>query len=666
MIVKNESRVILRLLNSVLPIIDTYCICDTGSTDNTIELITTFFQQNNIPGKIVQEPFCDFGYNRSFALNECFKMPEVDYILLLDADMVLTGSLLQTPILLKDRLVADVYYLLQGNSRFYYKNCRIVRNKGYSYWGVTHEFLKTPQGTIYGNFNKNELFIEDIGDGGAKNDKWERDIRLLKKGLEDEPNNDRYTFYLANTYYGSGDYKSAIEYYKKRIEIGGWIEEVWQSYYSIGKCYESMNDFPNALYYYMEGYQAYPKRIENLYKIIQHYRNHGKNYLAYQYYMMAKRVMERNGVSNDFLFLEKDVYEYKLDYEFSIIGYYENPESVSLKNLSMKLLACPIIENGISRNILSNYKFYVESAKNFQKPLSSNLLNVISNIGKSLDIDKNEFNKSTPSLCILNNQIIINTRFVNYKIDEKGNYINKQHIISKNIITVIDLNSYEITSEFELDYNRLNDNVYVGLEDIRLFIHKDQLLYNANRGLGHSNIHVEHGSIDLESKTTKSDVLLIFENEQNSIEKNWVLFQTNDFNKNELKCVYHWFPLTIGTIEENKFIKTHQQSELPDFFRYIRGSTNGQIIDNELWFICHLVSYENRRFYYHIIVVLDIDTYKLKKYSPIFTFEKQNVEYTLGFVELGNDLFIGYSILDKETKYISISKDWFKSQMIYL
>jgi len=30
MIVKNESKVIERLLNSALPLIDTYCICDIG------------------------------------------------------------------------------------------------------------------------------------------------------------------------------------------------------------------------------------------------------------------------------------------------------------------------------------------------------------------------------------------------------------------------------------------------------------------------------------------------------------------------------------------------------------------------------------------------------------------------------------------------------------
>ena len=41
------------------------------------------------------------------------------------------------------------------------------------------------------------IWIDDIGDGGSKGDKFERDIRLLKQGLEEEPNNGRYYFYLA-------------------------------------------------------------------------------------------------------------------------------------------------------------------------------------------------------------------------------------------------------------------------------------------------------------------------------------------------------------------------------------------------------------------------------------------------------------------------------------
>jgi anhydro-N-acetylmuramic acid kinase len=85
MIVKNESKIIERLLNSVLPIIDSVCICDTGSNDNTVALIESFMKNNNLKGEVFSEPFRNCGYNRNIAL----KRADVwgDYALLLDADM---------------------------------------------------------------------------------------------------------------------------------------------------------------------------------------------------------------------------------------------------------------------------------------------------------------------------------------------------------------------------------------------------------------------------------------------------------------------------------------------------------------------------------------------------------------------------------------------------
>ena len=38
-IVKNESKVIERMLNTVHPILDYYCVIDTGSTDGTQDII---------------------------------------------------------------------------------------------------------------------------------------------------------------------------------------------------------------------------------------------------------------------------------------------------------------------------------------------------------------------------------------------------------------------------------------------------------------------------------------------------------------------------------------------------------------------------------------------------------------------------------------------------
>jgi hypothetical protein len=70
------------------------------------------------------------------------------------------------------------------------------------------------------------------------------------------------------------------------------------------------------------------------------------------------------------------------------------------------------------------------------------------------------------------------------------------------------------------------------------------------------------------------------------------------------------------------------------------------------------VSYEDRRYYYHILVAIDHKTYNIVRYSKLFTFEKEKVEYTLGFVflENANAFLIGYSVMDRETKFIQVPK----------
>lgn len=676
MIVKNESKIILRLLQSVLPLIDGYCICDTGSTDNTVELITTFFNMANLPGSIVREPFRDFGYNRSFALKEAQTAPGItdnDYLLLLDADMVLTGDLLQTPTAFKEGLKHDIYLLMQGNESFYYKNARIVKNMGFSYWGVTHEFLQSNPNSTFETIPKELLFINDIGDGGAKSDKWERDIRLLLKGLEENPTSDRYMFYLANTYRDSNNPTKAIEYYKKRIELGGWIEEVWQSYFSAGKCYISLGDFPNALNMLLEGYQAYPNRIENIYQIINYYRINAKNKLAYRFYKLAKESLSMfGGASDNFLFLEKNIYDYKIDFEMTIIGYYDNPDNIDLKRLSMNVLACPIINDTDSLNIIYNYKYYTEKAISVEIHQNQNLSNILNTIGDRTSPDiLIGFYPSTPSICFLNNStLLVNKRYVNYHIDDQGNYINQENIITKNILAVInlsDLSTNSIKQEYVLEYDTSLDNLYIGLEDIRLHIDPfGEIYYNANRGLGCSNIQVEHGCIDIDTdtgicKTVNSHI--IQSPNHREIEKNWILFSSE---KNGVQCIYEFSPLTIGVIQDSSFIEISRENT-PSLFKYIRGSTNGVTIGDEIWFIGHIVSNESRRYYYHIMIILDKNTNMLKKYTNFFTFQGEPVEYTLGFIEIGDNkenLLIGYSVLDRETRFIEVPKQWFEHQMI--
>ncbi len=67
-ICKNESHIINNMLASTLPIVDLIVASDTGSTDDTIDIIRKFGLENHIPTYIFERPFDDFGSSRNFAL----------------------------------------------------------------------------------------------------------------------------------------------------------------------------------------------------------------------------------------------------------------------------------------------------------------------------------------------------------------------------------------------------------------------------------------------------------------------------------------------------------------------------------------------------------------------------------------------------------------------
>jgi hypothetical protein len=295
---------------------------------------------------------------------------------------------------------------------------------------------------------------------------------------------------------------------------------------------------------------------------------------------------------------------------------------------------------------------------------------------------------------------VVCLRFVNYRIDEAGNYQNVEVIETKNVMAHFD---YFVdkekrvllcrkTREYELLYHTEWDGRYKGLEDVRLLSNTGgDIYYHANRGVsisGEDIMRVEQGRIEMEDmspstlsvsggsifhrvgKTVGSQLLQTnpIEIPHKKIEKNWVLFYDKRGDK---KVVYNWFPLTIGSTKETTF-SVEKKVETPHFFKGFRGSTNGVSLSNdnnnknEIWFIVHMVSYEDRRYYYHTFVVLDADTYEVKRYTRPFTFDGSPVEYTLGFVYLEelDQFLIGYSIMDRETHYRVVEKSVVEGWMV--
>jgi glycosyltransferase involved in cell wall biosynthesis len=664
MIVKNESKIITRLFDSVISIIDSYCICDTGSTDNTIEIIEKYFAEKNIPGKIVQEPFKNFSHNRTFALNACVGMS--DYVILLDADMILQVKNFDKKILYS----ADYFMILQGSEAFYYQNTRIVKNNGlFKYTGVTHEYVDVPGGSNSLIINKSQLFINDIGDGGCKSNKFERDVKLLLDGLKDEPNNPRYYFYLGNSYHDLGKYDEAINSYKKRIEIGGWKEEVWYSYYKIGGCYMKLGQMSNALWYWMEGFNYYPDRLEGLYELIKYYRLEGKNKLAFSIFNMCKEFLDKNINRDGYLFLNNDVYRIHLYYEYTIIAAYNgitniNNEIVKIFNIGY---------NNEVNNLLSNMKFYKDVLPCKQKIILDN--SIISNI------DDNNTILTSSSSCLIknidNDGYKLNVRYVNYLINNSGNYLNcDKHIITAN-------KCFDLNNDLKVQTDTLMEIVfdgrrYIGIEDVRLYHDKysDDLIYIGTGFHKNNTIGVVSGKYDLNTKMLEVNELKQHFKES-GCEKNWVFVDYKD----ETHIIYDWYPLKICKLHEDNTISVSETKEMPKLFSRVRGSTCGfnyaktvdkssdgnvqiDIKETEIWFVGHIVSYENPRHYYHIISVFD-DNMNLLRYSAPFKFEGEPIEYCLSIVVEDERVLMNYSTWDRTTRIGVYDKTYIDSILKY-
>tara|TARA_B100000282_G_C31737143_1_gene494090 strand:+ start:144 stop:2228 length:2085 start_codon:yes stop_codon:yes gene_type:complete len=673
MIVKNESKIITRLLDSVSILLDYYVIVDTGSTDNTIEVITEFFKNKNIKGKILRKEFENFGTTRSYALDKCVSEPNSDFILLLDADMQVQFKEDFDPQNFKRKLIFDAYYLMQGNDNLVYKNVRFVRNsKRFFYKGATHEFITTNNQYTNGTIAKEIMYINDIGDGGSKGNKFKRDIDLLEKAIKNEPNNIRYLFYLANSYKDDGQYEKAITYYQKRIKSGGWEQEIFCSYYYQGLCYKSLGRMAEAISSWLFGFQFMPSRLETLYAIINFYRTTGNNLLAYHFFKISQDHRNLLEKEEDQLFLSKDIYDYKLDYELTIIAYYAKLNPLEINNLCLYLLNKNIPDD-IKNNILFNYKFYSQKLSEL-KCKSKMQIELLKETGKNLKTEHSyQFHPSTPSICMHNDKLVSVVRYVDYYLNEEGyyksknaagNYDNLKTITTRNVFNIFNINGnkLELEKEFELKYDTQYDGYYKGTEDVRIMSDNENIYFTGNKITKNNplHIHIEYGIVNLENERSESSLLNI-EN-KNRVEKNWVLFKKGDKNY----IIYNWFPLTVCSFDETLFDETLstydvdicEKIETSSLFKLVRGSTNGIVIGNEIWFIVHVVSYESKRHYYHMFVTLDLDTFKVKKYSSFFTFDKNRIEYSLGFVyfEKEDKFLIGYSKNDSEPDYMFIKK----------
>jgi glycosyltransferase involved in cell wall biosynthesis len=312
MIVKNEAARIERCLASVAPHISTWVICDTGSEDGTQAKIRDFFGAREIPGLLFNIPWLNFGETRNEALNIARsnpRVPEFEYLLLCDADMELFGEF--------GELTAPAYLLEQRSASLRYWNVRLVRHDVPArYVGVTHEYL-----SVEGSVNLASAWFQDHADGANRPGKAERDAALLKAAVTQDPTDARSWFYLGNSLKDLGRLDEAAVALRKRVELGGWDEEVWHSGLTLSRMERAQNG-PQSTHSALKTWHDRPSRLEPLADLAKYYREIGMNEVAL---MFAKRGLAASEPTGDLLFVENAREE--LANTFAICAYYSDPET---------------------------------------------------------------------------------------------------------------------------------------------------------------------------------------------------------------------------------------------------------------------------------------------------------------------------------------------------
>jgi mannosyltransferase OCH1-like enzyme len=374
MIVKNESHIITQTLEKLYKKIkfDYWVISDTGSTDNTIQLIADFFKKLNIRGEMHQDEWVDFSHNRNIALNHAFRKSK--YVLIFDADDEICGDFaLPSPALTKDS-----YQLQFGSSSgVSYTRTQIVNNaKRWKYVGVLHEYITSaePQPSpiteelITGNYY---TISGRLGNRSLDTNKYYKDAIVLENAYakalaaKDEIYC-RYGFYCANSFYDAGMYASAITWYKKTLENNNWAQEKYVSCLNLYNCYNKLNNKEAGFFYLVKSAEYDTERHECYYELIKYYCGNGLNNIAYAYYSVVSLQYAdylTNGLKNK-LFLDNSISEFYLPYYLIIVS--EKMRDYQLGIRMYKIIFTKkykTFDTWYIGNMLHNFQFFIDRVK---------------------------------------------------------------------------------------------------------------------------------------------------------------------------------------------------------------------------------------------------------------------------------------------------------------
>ena len=640
MIVRNEADKILRCLHSAGPHVACYAIVDTGSTDGTQVLIEEFFDKLDIPGVITDAPFKNFSQARNAALDLARGLEGLyDYILLTDADMEMV---VEKPGVFS-HLTAKSYNILQKGGSLQYMNKRLLhRLTPGEYRGVTHEYLDV------GNSDDLEgVYFIDHADGSNRPEKYTRDIRLLGEGLKQEPNNARYVFYLANTHRDAGNHRQAIAYYKQRIAMGGWDEEVWNSMYEMAKSWKDKKSEDHYVTGMLDAYSYRPSRAETLYDLAHYYRERGKNAAAL---MFAKQALA-TPLSRDLLFVQPHAYTHGPLEEVSITSFYGTPQD-RLDGLAAtdKLLldrAAPAWTKDLAKR---NMFHYLKPLKEWCTSFEAKRINFTPPEG---------YVATNPSIAKAGECYHMLVRTVNYIMDEHGRYLiragdgsitNDNPIHTRTFLVGL-YDNMDVGDAKEVllpeDWPSPRYHLVRSWEDLRLIARGRELWASAA-----VREHADDGLPEqFEARISHTGHL-----------EGWKLLRSQP-----RACQKNWCPIEgkpglyqyrLGVVVDETGTALYQYTPVQDTDWISGGSQLVKFNGGYLTVVheAHQHPFSGRRYYWHRFAYLDHE-FALVHLSHPFVFHEREIEFAMGLVLKDDKVVVSYGRRDCEAWLATIDRE---------
>jgi glycosyltransferase involved in cell wall biosynthesis len=341
MIVKNESDVLKRCLDSAANIADEIIILDTGSTDNTKEIASLF-----------TDKIYDFEWVNDFskARNASFSYAAMDYILWLDADDVIEGENYDKLLELKSTLdptvdVVKMKYIFSfdANGRpalFFYRERLVRREANFQWKDPIHEFIIISRNVI----------TSDICVSHRKThpNEPQRNLNIFRRIIESgEPLSARQKFYYARELCDNKFYDEALSAFRTFLaDQNGWVEDNNRACEGLSQCCFALNKPDEGFSALFESFHYDAPRAEICCEIGKRLMEKGSYKQAAYWYESARGddLSQRRGG-----FIKPDYYDYtplmQLCVCYSKMGQHEKAEQCNSEAAKIKPESPAVIYN---------------------------------------------------------------------------------------------------------------------------------------------------------------------------------------------------------------------------------------------------------------------------------------------------------------------------------